>query len=150
MRVDGVRVGQFTIGGPSRASRDDADEKLQVRVPLKAGLRQVLATIVKSEDVKAEGLGPARVPIWNREGDVPSAELSISSLLIGGPYNGRVPQDSPSRRRMFVCRPAAAGDETSLRDEDPVVDGTSSVSPSGDERRRQDVAWLLSARTCRR
>ena len=79
---------------------------------LKAGLRQVLATIVKSEDVKAEGLGPERVPIWNREGDVPSAELAISSLLVGGPYNGRVPQDSPSRQRVFVCQPASASDET--------------------------------------
>ena len=98
IRVDGVRVGQFTIGGPSTPT-DKADEKLQARVPLKAGLRQVLATIVKSEDVKAEGLGPERVPIWNREGDVPSAELAISSLLVGGPYNGRVPEDSPSRRR---------------------------------------------------
>ena len=76
-------------------------------MPLKAGLRQVLATVVKSEDIKAEGLGPARIPIWNREGDVPSAELSISSLLIGGPYNGRVPTDSPSRRRIFVCLPPA-------------------------------------------
>jgi hypothetical protein len=52
------------------------------------------------------------VPIWNREGDVPSAELAISSLLVGGPYNGRVPQDSPSRRRVFVCQPASASDET--------------------------------------
>ncbi len=106
IRVDGSRVGQFTIGGTSEPS-DQADEKLQVRVPLKAGLRQVLATIVKSENIKAEGLGPARVPIWNREGDVPSAELAISSLLIGGPYNGRVPVDSPSRHRIFVCLPRA-------------------------------------------
>jgi len=111
IRVDGARVGQFTIGGPSEPT-DNADEKLQARVQLKAGLRQVLATIVKSEDVKAEGLGPERVPIWNREGDVPSAELAISSLLVGGPYNGRVPQDSPSRKRVFVCQPASAGDET--------------------------------------
>ena len=111
IRVDGARVGQFTIGGPSEPT-DNADEKLQARVQLKAGLRQVLATIVKSEDVKAEGLGPERVPIWNREGDVPSAELAISSLLVGGPYNGRVPQDSPSRRRVFVCQPASASDET--------------------------------------
>ena len=106
IRVDGSRVGQFTIGGTAAPS-DEADEKLQVRVPLKAGLRQVLATIVKSENIKAEGLGPARVPIWNREGDVPSAELAISSLLIGGPYNGRVPVDSPSRHRIFVCLPRA-------------------------------------------
>ena len=111
IRVDGARVGQFTIGGPAEPT-DNADEKLQARVQLKAGLRQVLATIVKSEDVKAEGLGPERVPIWNREGDVPSAELAISSLLVGGPYNGRVPQDSPSRQRVFVCQPASASDET--------------------------------------
>ncbi|HLG56417.1 MAG TPA: DUF1592 domain-containing protein [Vicinamibacterales bacterium] len=107
IRVDGARVGQFTVGGPAETQFDEADDRLQVRVPLKAGPRQLLATIAKSEDIKAEGLGPARVPIWNREGDVPSAELSISSLLIDGPYNGRVPVDSPSRRRIFVCLPRA-------------------------------------------
>jgi hypothetical protein len=135
IRVDGARVGRFTIGGPpppglrrtgpgaagsSRAASadpnaidpvQDEDDALQVRVQLKAGLQQVVATIVKSDGVKAEGLGPARIPIWNREGDVPGAELSISSLLIGGPYNGRVPQDSPSRRRIFVCRPASMNEE---------------------------------------
>ena len=107
VRVDGARVGRFTIGGGAAEPPDDADDELQVRAPLTAGLHQVLATIVKSEDIRAEGLGPARIPIWNREGDVPSAELSISSLLIDGPYNGRVPKDSPSRRRIFVCLPDA-------------------------------------------
>jgi mono/diheme cytochrome c family protein len=107
VRVDGSRVGQFTIGGGSAEPRDDADDALQVRVPLTAGLHKVLATIVKTEGIKAEGLGPARIPIWNREGDVSSAELAISSLLIDGPYNGRVPEDSPSRRRIFVCHPAS-------------------------------------------
>jgi hypothetical protein len=120
VRVDGMRVAQFTVGTGAAEPRDDADEALQVRAQLTAGLHHVLATIVKTEGSKAEGLGPARIPIWNREGDVPSAELSISSLLIGGPYNGRVPKDSPSRRRIFAClpraesmgRPASATDET--------------------------------------
>jgi len=111
IRIDGTRVGQFTIGGTMPAT-DDADETLQVRVALKAGLREVVATIVKSEGIKAEGLGPARVPIWNREGDVPSAELSISSMLVGGPYNGKVPEGSPSRRRVFVCHPTSATEDT--------------------------------------
>jgi len=31
--------------------------------------------------------------------------------LIGGPYNAQVPQDSPSRRLVFVCRPASSVEE---------------------------------------
>ncbi len=127
IRVDGARVAQFTIGGgaemnggdpvssgrPGSADpRQHADEALRVRVPLKAGLRQVVATIVKADRVEAEGLGPAQIPIWNRESDVPSAPIAISSLLIGGPYDGTVPQDSPSRHRLFVCRPEQAPDLT--------------------------------------
>jgi uncharacterized protein DUF1592/uncharacterized protein DUF1588/uncharacterized protein DUF1587/uncharacterized protein DUF1585/uncharacterized protein DUF1595 len=114
IRVDGVRVGHFAIGGadlaaadPDRAGKNSlytADEALQVRVPLKAGLREVVATVVKTDHVRPEGLGPARIPIWNRESDVPSFPLAISSLLIDGPYAGRVAEDSPSRHRIFVCQ----------------------------------------------
>jgi mono/diheme cytochrome c family protein len=129
IRVDGTRVGQFSLGGgpefaaaQETASASDyrdaqntlaiADDALQVRVPLKAGLWQVVVTVVKSNDVKPEGLGPNRIPIWSRESDVPSAPLFVSSLLIGGPYDGQVPQDSPSRRRIFVCHPAGSTEET--------------------------------------
>jgi hypothetical protein len=42
---------------------------------------------------------------------VPTFPLFISSLLIGGPYNARVPDDSPSRRRIFSCRPSSPRDE---------------------------------------
>jgi hypothetical protein len=105
IRVDGKQVGRFTIGGSDETSQD-ADRALKVRVLLNAGLKQVVATIVKSNDLKAEGMGPERIPIWNRESDVPSAPISIAALLIDGPYNGRVPQDSPSRRRIFSCRPS--------------------------------------------
>jgi cytochrome c5 len=127
VRVDGARVGRFAIGGGPEFARTagpgsdrldpanplyDADDALQVRASLKAGVHQVVATVVKTRGIKPEGLGPDRIPIWNREGDVTSAPLSISSLLIGGPYNGRVPQDSPSRRRIFVCSPISRADET--------------------------------------
>jgi mono/diheme cytochrome c family protein len=126
IRVDGVRVGHFTLGGGADLSaqaaadyRDvragaltNADDALQVRVPMKAGLRIVAAAILKSNDILPEGLGPARIPIWSREGDVPTVAASVSSLLIGGPYNGKVPQDSPSRSRIFVCQPASKVDES--------------------------------------
>jgi mono/diheme cytochrome c family protein len=128
IRVDGVRVGHFTLGGPefgaaaARASAPDyqdasnplfsADAGLEARVPVKAGLRQVTVTVVNSEAVKPEGLGPARIPIWGHDydGDI-RAPIVVSLLLIGGPYNGQVPQDSPSRRGVLICSPKGAADE---------------------------------------
>jgi len=114
VRLDGARAGRFTIGGTPGELRAEADDALQVRAPVTAGLHQVVAAIVKAEGIKAEGLGPARIPIWNREGDVNGAELAISSLLVGGPYNGRVPKDSPSRQRIFVCTPESRRSSTEL------------------------------------
>src|SRR5205085_9413301 len=124
IRVDGVRVGEFTVGDPNLAvpggaydsnvrngPLTNADDALQVRIPVKAGLRTVVATILKVDNSAPEGLGPARIPIWSYEGDVATLPVALSSMLIGGPYNGRVPEDSPSRRRLFVCRPANAGEE---------------------------------------
>src|SRR5688500_17199605 len=129
-RVDGKRVGQFTLGGPefgaaaAKASTPDyvdagnplftADDGLEVRVPLKAGLHEVTVTAVKVNAAKPEGLGPDRIPIWGHDydGDI-RAPLVFSVLLIGGPYNGQVPQDSLSRRRIFVCSPTDTREETS-------------------------------------
>jgi hypothetical protein len=125
IRVDGVRVGQLTVGGTpefaaadangperyqdSRSPATNADDRLEVRTPIKAGLRQVIATIVKMDNVEVEGLGLNSTPVWSREhttkGDNP---LVISSLLVGGPYGGRVSPDSPARRRLFVCQPASS------------------------------------------
>jgi len=110
IRVDGVRVGKFTVGGATApAESQDADEPLHVRVPVRAGSRPVVATIVRTDGARSEGLGPDRIPIWNRDGDVPTFPLGISSLLVSGPYNGRVPAESPSRQRLFVCPPPPSG-----------------------------------------
>jgi hypothetical protein len=135
IRVDGARVGQLTTGGTpeftagnanavGNASYSDsgspltnADDRLEVRTLVKAGMRQVIATIVKTDNAETEGLGLNAIPIWSREHTTrPDNPLIISSLLIGGPYGGRVSPDAPGRRRLFVCEPprsasgAARGD----------------------------------------
>jgi hypothetical protein len=116
IRVDGNRVGQFTIGGggPAPQAKNflyDGDEALQVRVPVKAGLRRVVATMLKSEDAEPEGAGPDRIPTWSRESDNAAAPTAISSLLVGGPYDAHVPRDSPSRQLIFVCQPSGVSEE---------------------------------------
>jgi hypothetical protein len=114
VRLDGKRVGQFTLGGgkaPSKTFQYDGDDGLQVRVPVKAGLHQVMATMLKTDDAEPEGVGPDRLPLFSRSSDNANSPIGIASLWIGGPYNAEVPQDSPSRRLLFVCRPVNPGDE---------------------------------------
>ena len=112
VRLDGVRVGQFKVGGDGNAGDADENDEREVRVPVKAGLRQVLVTTVRSNAVRPEGLGPARIPIWSEAyGEDLNAQLIVSLLLIGGPYDGRVPESSPSRGRIFICHPKSASEE---------------------------------------
>ena len=131
IRIDGARVGQLTVGGTPEFAAGNAnaianpdyadsgsplataDERLEVRAPVKAGMRQVIATIVKADNVEVEGLGLTSIPVWSREHTNKAGNaLVISSLLIGGPYSGLVSPDSPGRRRLFVCEPASSRDET--------------------------------------
>jgi mono/diheme cytochrome c family protein len=132
IRVDGKLVGQFTLGGqqqagariqtgegsggntgkdPAKVFLYDGDDALQARVPVKAGLREVVASIFKAEDAEPEGVGPDHIPLWSRQSDNPNTPTAISSMYIGGPYNAQVPKDSPSRRLIFVCEPTNATDE---------------------------------------
>jgi hypothetical protein len=114
IRVDGVKVAQFTLGGgtpPSRTFVYDGDDALQARVAVKAGLHQVMATMLKSDNAVPEGGGPDRLSPYSRAGDNASSPIAIASLLIGGPHNGKVPVDSPSRRLLYVCRAANAAEE---------------------------------------
>lgn len=115
IRVDGKRVWQTTLGGErsqSKTFRYDGDEALQARIPVTAGLHQVLTTMLKTEDAEPEGPGPDRLPLFSRASDTPTAPIAIAALLIGGPYDGHVSADSPSRHLLFVCHPATAAEET--------------------------------------
>lgn len=114
--VDGKRVWQTTLGGGAPAEQKkllyDGDEALQARIPVKAGSREVIATILKTEDTEPEGLQTDHLPLWARSSDTANAPSSISSMYIGGPYGGKVPLDSPSRKLIFTCHPASAAEET--------------------------------------
>src|SRR5579872_6271406 len=114
IRVDGVRVVQFTLGGgkaPTPTFQYDGDEALHVRVPVKAGLHQVMATMLKSDDAEPEGGGPDRLSPYSRNSDNATSPIAIAALLIGGPYEGKVALDSPSRKLLFVCTPANPAEE---------------------------------------
>lgn len=116
VRVDGVRVAQFKLGGgpaPSRTFVHDGDEALQARVPIKAGLHQVIATMLKTDNTVPEGGGADRLSLYSRSSDSASSPIAIAALWIGGPYEGKIPAQSPSRDILFTCRPSVAAEEAS-------------------------------------
>jgi hypothetical protein len=113
--VDGKRVGQLIVGGeksPPRTYLYDADDNLQIRVPVKAGVHQVVATMLKADDALPEGAGPDHISLYSRNSDNANSPIAIAALLIGGPYDGKTPLDAPSRRLLFSCTPANPADET--------------------------------------
>jgi mono/diheme cytochrome c family protein len=104
IRLDGRRMRLFRVGGQSRVDnpQGEPDDGLEVRVPVTAGPHLVATTFLK-DTVKPEG-------VLDTAGDQAFFE-GIGSVSIAGPYAATGPGDTPSRRRIFVCRAQRAADE---------------------------------------
>ncbi|PYS23413.1 MAG: hypothetical protein DMG11_25455, partial [Acidobacteria bacterium] len=98
IRLDGARLKLFTVGGKSA----EVDDALEVRIPVKAGPHLVASTFLK-DTVKPEG-------VLDTAGNQAFFE-GVGSVSIAGPYAAKGPGDTPSRRRIFVCRPQGPADE---------------------------------------
>ncbi len=119
--VDGERVQLFTIGGKGRRRGgppvDDQfvpskeDDALRFRVPVKAGKRAVAVTFLKRPSVQFEDQSMPLLRDYPGTSD--QQQPALSKVEIDGPYGATVRDDTPSRRRIFRCRPsgeAAAAD----------------------------------------
>jgi mono/diheme cytochrome c family protein len=113
--VDGRSIDLVTLSPRQPGRQADAYEdqsKIDVRVPVKAGPRDVGVTFLKKPAALVEGL---REPLPNPrfEGGPGGGVPTVASITILGPYDDSGPGDTPSRRRIFVCRPSTAAEETS-------------------------------------
>jgi len=108
--IDGERVKLFTVGGrrPAAAAAvayDVPDDTLEVRVPVKAGPRVVGVAFVRKTGALIEGI---REPFFttHAEGGARS-QPSVASVTIAGPFAPTGVGDTPSRQRVFACKPAS-------------------------------------------
>jgi len=133
VRLDGKLLKRFTVGGDAKGrpaassyagdgepgfAGDDSWEKymqiggdagLELRVPVRSGPRIVGVSFVR-EQWEPEGLPqPLQRGRVITNDQVYMGYANVGSVQIGGPYqtNG-VSADTPSRRAIFVCHPAAA------------------------------------------
>jgi mono/diheme cytochrome c family protein len=112
--VDGERKQIVTLGGNAgrggrgaagggRGGRGGASPT-DFRIAVKAGPRLIGVTFVQ----KTEALDEATLhPRQRSRGTQPA----IAAVTIRGPYNVTSPGDTPSRQRIFTCRPANAAAE---------------------------------------
>jgi hypothetical protein len=110
LRLDGQRLELFTIAADPRAGAQefgrgaDPEARLRVRVPVKAGMRTIIATFLK-DTVVPEGL-------LAEDRDTAFFE-GVGKVSVSGPFNVQGPGTTPSRDKIFVCHPAAASEEQS-------------------------------------
>lgn len=117
--LDGVRLALVTAGGHedfiAMAKNPGAfgaalDQRLTVKVPVKAGTHSVVATtLLRSHAVKDDLIKPfLRTTV---DGLDITGDPSVDRVTIEGPFDESGAGDTASRRRIFVCRPAKADEE---------------------------------------
>ena len=110
--IDGERKAITNVSRrPGVPAGDDREAPNQgaFRFAVPAGPRSVGVAFLERSEALSEA--PLRPPGRNR-GALPS----VVSVTITGPFNATGPGDTPSRRRLFVCRPASADEESACAD----------------------------------
>jgi mono/diheme cytochrome c family protein len=117
--IDGVRVKLIAFGGKedAKAAFDnsglaaiDIDNRLTVRVPVKAGPRTVTVTFLprsaaQEDDILQPFLRSNVDPVGYQ------GQPSVDRVTIMGPFKATGPGDTPSRRAIFICRPKTSAEE---------------------------------------
>ena len=110
--VDGARVKLEPIGGAPGAGRGGRggrgggapEPRLEFPLAIKAGPRLIGVAFVQRTEARDEA---TLRPRTRSRGTQPA----IASVTISGPHGASTPGDSPSRRRVFICRPSGPADE---------------------------------------
>jgi hypothetical protein len=109
----GVGVGQASVGGDEELEISVNGERLylvgrnsprDIRLTMKAGPQSIGVAVLKKRNTR--GVDDLY--------DTFAASLGVSTVSITGPFNILGPGDTPSRRRIFVCRPAGASNNDEL------------------------------------
>jgi mono/diheme cytochrome c family protein len=132
----------FLNANTSEEGEIDAHNRFEVKVPMKAGLRTIGASFPKNlaldEHVTAKSIlgpresaaAPVPIPLDVSVDGVRVKQLTVPSVATGpnvsqsfylrdvmqisvvGPYDIKSAGDTPSRRKIFICRPSASLSES--------------------------------------
>ena len=115
--LDGVPVEVLTVSPPARrqaatqsvlyqTADRPADADLFVRVPVTAGPHTVGAAFVSQGGELVERHRQPFLKVHITVGGDQRTQPNVYSISVTGPFEATGPGDTPSRRRIFTCRPA--------------------------------------------
>jgi hypothetical protein len=105
--VDREPLKTFTVQKSAKVDDTVADKDLRARLKVSAGPHEVAVTFVKEGSSLSDAL---RQPTESRYNDrrYPRSAPGLSQVSLSGPYAPEGAGDTPSRKRLFICRPTAA------------------------------------------
>jgi mono/diheme cytochrome c family protein len=113
--LDGERLQVFTVT-PNRNrmgsyyADEGVDKGLEVRVPVTAGPHIVAATFLAQNAALLETERQPYQAHFNMDRH-PRVQPAVRSVSVAGPFEATGVGDTPTRRRIFTCRPAKPADE---------------------------------------
>jgi hypothetical protein len=108
--VDDKRVELFTVEPPRGENPPAADGHLKIRAQIEAGPHQIGAAFLKKPSLLLETERQPYQAHFNYYRH-PRIQPAVYSVSIVGPYEAVGPGDTPSRERIFICRPQQASEE---------------------------------------
>jgi len=108
--VDGEPVKRFAVEPPPGKDHSNVDRGLHVRLPIKAGPHSIRVAFPRLFGSLLETERQPYQAHFNMDRH-PRLTPALYSITINGPYEAAGPGDTPSRKRIFVCRPEGAADE---------------------------------------
>ena len=114
--LDGERLQLFPIT-PNRNrlggyySDEDVDRGLEVQIPVTSGPHVVSVTFLRRTAALIESTRQPYQAHFNMDRH-PRQQPAVYSVAVAGPFEQFGPGETPSRDRIFTCRPATPGDES--------------------------------------
>jgi mono/diheme cytochrome c family protein len=110
--VDGERVRLFDWD--KEIANTTGNGRATQRVVVKAGLHTVGVTFLATNDVPGSEVNRPFQRTMNTPGSIPGFLFypHVGQVWIEGPYNARGATETASRKKIFVCHPATAREET--------------------------------------
>jgi hypothetical protein len=134
IRLNGALIKRFTVGGEGKGmtapesfagnTQGDpewevymhtADEGLTVTLPVTAGPHDVGVSFVRRHWEPEGVLQPPQRGFARTTNELYFGNPAVDLVSIAGPYSAKPPNDTPSRRAVFTCRPSSGNDERCAR-----------------------------------